>query len=120
MNRIIQDVFPATVAIASADFPVDLLDMQSQPPTKDTAYIATARVIVTDTEIMIVREASNGPFIAFREAIDPANFIKSSNPRTLDSRVVTLNGTKIVFRKDSACGCGSRLKSWHPYATMST
>lgn len=120
MPSVLHDVFPATVAITNAEFPTPVDELKSQPPTKGAAYIATARVVITSEHIIIARDSGNGPVVVFREGIDPTMFWKTRDARTTDSYVTTLSGKKVAYRKDSACGCGSRLKSWRPFANMSS
>jgi|GEM_PF-5769493 len=109
-----QDVFPATVVITAQDFPVAIAEMRSSPPTKDAASIQIARVIIDDTYITIARDDVNGPLVVFREAVNSDTHFKSQKPLSEDSYITTVSGKKIAFRKDSGCGCGSRLKSWNP------
>jgi len=120
MPSILHDVFPATVVITHAEFPTPIDELRSQPPTKGAAYISTARVVITSEHIIVARDSGNGPVVVFREGIDPALFYKTKDVRTIDSYVTTLSGKKIAYRKDTTCGCGSRLKSWRPFATMSS
>lgn len=118
MSSILLDVFPATVALSHADFAIPIEDMRSSPPTAGAASFGTARVVITNDRIIIARDAGSGPIVVFSEGIDPAQLQK--NPSQVDSYVTTLSGKKVVFRKDSACGCGSRLKTWRPFKTMSS
>lgn len=120
MPAIHQDVFPATVAVAAADFPTAVEELRSQPPTPGAAAVPVARVVVTEDRIIIARDNGSGPQVVFSEGIDPQQSFKSPSPRTQDSYVVTLTGKKVAFRKDAACGCGSRLKSWRPFKNMSS
>ena len=32
----------------------------------------------------------------------------------------TVSGKRFAFKKDTNCGCGSRLRSWNPYKTLSS
>jgi len=120
MPSVVHDVFPATVVITNADFPTPVGELRSQPPTKNAAYIAIARVVVTSEHIIVARDSQAGPVVVFREAIDPTLLYKTSDPRTKDSYVTTLSGKKIAYRKETSCGCGSRLKSWRPFSIMSS
>jgi hypothetical protein len=109
-----QDIFPVNVVFAAPDFPVAVGDMRSMPPTPDAAYVQTARVIITGDRIVVARDSNDGPQIVFQDRIDPTTHYKSPRPSEEDSYVTTVTGKKLAFRKDSACGCGSRLKSWNP------
>lgn len=119
MTSVVQDVFPATVAITQADFPVAVEDLRSQPPTKGAASLDTCRVVIATDRIIIARDGGKGPIVVFSEGIDISQFHKAADPRTQDSYVTTLSGKKVAFRKDSSCGCGSRLRSWRPFGTNS-
>lgn len=113
MPSIIADVFPATVALAQADFEVPIEELTSAPPTPGTIQINTSRVVLSQTRIVIGKDAPGGPQIVFSEEIVPGSYHKS--PHSRDSFVTTVSGKKIAFRKDSSCGCGSRLRSWRPF-----
>lgn len=109
------DVFPAFVAVLSANDPTPLLEMSSAPKRPEGAYqLNTARVVVFGGNITIAVDGSDGPRLVFNEKIVPTTHVKGATVRD-DSFVQTVSGTKIAYRKDSACGCGSRLKSWNPY-----
>lgn len=109
------DVFPAFVAILSASDPTPLTEMSSAPKRPEAAYqLNTARVVVFGGNVTIAVDGSDGPRLVFNEKIDPTSHVKGATVRD-DSYVQTVSGIKIAYRKDSACGCGSRLKSWNPY-----
>ena len=115
-----QDTFPATVALSAADFAVPIEEMTSRPPTPGAAPIATARVVITEDRIMIAKDTPQGPLVVFSEKIDPLTHFKASDSSQKDSYVTTVTGKRIVWRKDSSCGCGSRLRTWRPYKHLSS
>lgn len=115
MPTIRQDIFPSYVGIAPADNPTDINDLRSAPPTEGIVHLNIARVIVTAEEIIIAQDGPTGPVVVFSEAIDPAGHFIAASPREMDSYVTTVSGQKVVFKKDTACGCGSRLRSWAPF-----
>jgi hypothetical protein len=115
-----QDTFPATVALAASDFPMAIQDMTSQPPSPGAAPVVTARVVLSESRIWVVRDQPAGPMVVFSEAIDPSTHVKNSDASAKDSYVTTVSGKKVVWRKDSSCGCGSRLRTWRPYKYMSS
>ena len=117
---ITQDIFPATVVVAGSDLEIPVEELRSYPPTPGAASVTIARVVVTEDRIIIARDAGIGPQVVFSEGIDPTQHYKSPSPRNTDSYVVTLTGKKVAYRKDSSCGCGSRLKSWRPFKNMSS
>jgi hypothetical protein len=111
------DVFPAFVAILPAEDPTPLSEMSSAPKRPEGAYqLNAARVIIYNGNVTIALDGSDGPRLVFNEQIDPDSYIKGATVRD-DSFVQTISGKKIAYKKDSACGCGSRLKSWNPYRT---
>lgn len=91
--------------------------MRSFEPTQGSNYLEITRVIVTDTLILVAKDGNDGPQIVFRETYD--QFIPSDES-TKDSFVVTTSGKMIAFKKDTGCGCGSRLRGWNPYKTLNT
>lgn len=109
------DIFPAFVSITPADIDIELSELRSAPPSRGSFQVAIARVVITRDRVIVARDAGNGPEVVFSEPIDTTTYFKSQTPATQDSYVQTVSGKKIAFRKDSACGCGSRLRSWNPY-----
>jgi hypothetical protein len=116
-----QDVFPATVLLTAPDSTVDPLTLSSSPPTKGPEFraINTARVVVHQNKVLIATDGVHGPDVVFSEEIDPEQNYKNPD-RTGDSYVVTVSGARIVFKKDTTCGCGSRLRSWNPFRYASS
>lgn len=111
-----EDSFPATVVITAADFETPVEELRSRPPTKGAAALSITRVVVSSDRVYIATDAVAGPELVFSEGIDPATHFKGTT--TQDSYVTTLTGKKIAWRKDTACGCGSRLRSWRPFKMM--
>lgn len=117
--RILVDVFPAHVAIIAPGTleSVDLL--KSDPPTKEATYVQTARVVMTEEDIFIAIDSPQGPVIAFMESYLRENYYQPVT-KTDDHRVITSTGKMIAFKKDENCGCGSRLRGWNPYKTVTS
>ena len=118
--KILYDVFPAHVAAAAPDAISEPRTLSSKPTTEGAYYIQTARVLVTSTEIIIAQDTPNGATIIFREGYSDSptqSFFRSATPET-DSILITLSGKVVAFKKDTNCGCGSRLRSWNPYKTL--
>ncbi len=115
------DVFPAYVSVTPADVNISMGDLRSSPPSTGSFQISIARAVITGGRIIVAKDSLNGPVVVFSEEIDPTTYYKSDDIRTKDSYVQTVSGKKLAFKKDSACGCGSRLKSWSPgrYVTSS-
>jgi hypothetical protein len=115
------DLFPAFVIFTAADEPTPIQDMTSAPPSPRTARaFDKARVIVHENnKVMVAIDGDNGPRIIFQESYNSEDFIRSAN-RNEDSYLTTVSGKKLVFRRNDACGCGSRLRSWNPYRTLNS
>lgn len=111
-----EDVFPATLVVAAADFPVPVDELKSRPPTEGAASLPITRVVVSTDRILVLKDDVTGPMRVFDQAIDPASHYKGS--AHTDSHVTTLSGMKLAWRKDASCGCGSRLRSYRPYKHM--
>ena len=115
--QIIYDVFPAHFAIAAPDVYADVHTQTSSPPSADTYYLQTTRVIVTDTNITVAQDTPGGPQIMFNE---PYTLFEKSAAPAIDSYIVTKSGKTIAFKKDTNCGCGSTLRGWNPYRTLNS
>lgn len=113
--RVLHDVFPAHVGLCAPNVLDDVHKLRSNPTLPGTYYVGTARVVVTDTNITIAADSAEGPQIIFNERY--TFFEKSENPET-DSYVITESGKMVAYKKDTNCGCGSRLRSWNPYRTL--
>jgi hypothetical protein len=121
--KIQSDIFPCHVSVAPASFEDGNLELLQSHPQQDGAfYIQTARVIVITNDVdvpmvVIATDSPDGAQIVFQESIQ--EFIK--NPKQdEDSKVKTSSGKMLAFKKDTNCGCGSRLRSWNPYRTLSS
>lgn len=119
-HAIMHDVFPAYVVVVSPDDPTPVDEIHSAPPTPGAANFTIARVVVTKDKILIAVDANGGPRVIYEEGIQPETHFRASNPREKDSFVTTLSGQKIAYKKDTACGCGSRLRSWNPGGSIVT
>ena len=113
--KINYDVFPAHASVASASY-VGVL--QAHPPTDGTAYLQTSRVIVFSVEdaqvILIAQDTPEGAQVVFQEKISEFDLSDVQYFGT------TVSGKRFAFKKDTNCGCGSRLRSWNPYKTLSS
>ena len=115
MPKIILDRFPCHLAAVIPGELDALEDLRSYEPTPGAAYLEITRVILTETEIIVAVDGDTGPKIVFQEKYDVANL---SEKPTEDTRVVTVSGKMLAFKKDTGCGCGSRLRGWNPYKTL--
>jgi hypothetical protein len=114
--RILKDVFPAHLAVVAAGVLDDVYDLNSAPATKDAYYLATTRVIVTEELVVVAQDSPKGANIVFQEKYE--TFLSVKNDQ--DSRIITVSGKMLAFKKDSNCGCGSRLRAWNPYKTITS
>lgn len=115
MKKILMDRFPCHLAAIGEGKLDDITQLRSFEPTEGSNYLEITRVIITDSEILVAKDGNDGPIIVFKEKYD--EFYPSSKA-TEDSRVVTVSGKMLAFKKDTGCGCGSRLRGWNPYKTL--
>jgi hypothetical protein len=121
--KIQTDIFPCHVSVAPANFhDGDLQSLQSHPVQDAAFYLQTARVLVLTNDVdvlmvVIAQDSPEGAQIVFQESVQ--EYIPSANQEE-DSRVKTSSGKMLAFKKDTNCGCGSRLRSWNPYRTLSS
>jgi hypothetical protein len=112
--KIIRDTFPAHLAVVAANVLDDIYDLKSDPATKDAYYLATTRVIVTGEAVIVAQDSPQGAQIVFQEKYE--TFLPAKDGE--ENRVITISGKMLSFKKDTNCGCGSRLRSWNPYKTI--
>jgi hypothetical protein len=115
--KILLDVFPTNFAIVPPTILTDVHDLNPVSPPKGGALVQTTRVIVTDTHITVAQDAPGGAQIIFNERY---SLFEKATKDTETSYVITESGKAIAFRKDTNCGCGSRLRSWNPYKTLNS
>jgi hypothetical protein len=115
--RVLLDRFPCHLAAMAAGKIEDVTTMRSYEPTKGSKYLEITRVIITDEHVIVAKDGPEGPQIVFRETYE--EFIPSEKA-IQDSFVVTSSGKMLAFKKDTGCGCGSRLRGWNPYATLNS
>lgn len=115
--KILLDRFPCHLAAIAPGKVEDVTTMRSFEPTPGANYLEITRVIVTDEVIMVAKDGPTGPQIVFQERYQ--TFIASEKPAE-DSFVVTESGKMLAFKKDTGCGCGSRLRGWNPYKTLNS
>lgn len=115
--KILQDVFPANFTITPPNLLTDVHDLSPISPPPGGALVQTTRVIITETNITVAQDAPSGAQIIFNERY---TFFEKAKKDTETSYIITENGKFIAFRKDTNCGCGSRLRSWNPYKTLNS
>lgn len=116
MAKVLYDLFPAIVAVLPPHDPTPVEELSSAPATPGAYQVDRCRIIITDERIIIAKDSPEGPVPIFSEGYDysSGSFVKSQYPGD-DSTIITEMDKKLVFKKDDACGCGSRLRSWNPY-----
>lgn len=120
MSSVRHDVFPAFAIFTPADDPTPTEDMTSAPPFPKTGRsFDKARVVVYGDRVMVAIDGDTGPKIVFSEQYVHGTHFKSPD-KTKDSYITTVTGKKIAYRRNDACGCGSRLRSWNPYRTLNS
>jgi hypothetical protein len=117
MDKIILDRFPCHLIAVPAGFTDDVSTLSSYDPTPGATYLEITRVILTDKVIMVAKDSQEGPQIVFQERYSEVDVSKDPSK---DTRVTTESGKMLVFKKDTACGCGSRLRGWNPYRTLNS
>jgi hypothetical protein len=110
MTRKLVDMFPAHIAVFPADLATPIGDLRSAPPSPGGYKINTGRIILTSEQILIYRDAPEGPLQVMNSPIASTSYYQNPD-KSGDSYVLTRDGVRVVFRKDSNCGCGSRLRS---------
>lgn len=117
MTRVVLDRFPCHLVAVPAGFTDDVSTLRSYDPTPGAKYLEVTRVILTDQAIVVAKDGDNGPQIVFQERYETADI--SDDPKK-DTRVVTVSGKMLAFKKDTNCGCGSRLRGWNAYKTLNS
>jgi hypothetical protein len=115
--KLLQDIFPANFTITPPNLLTDVHDLSPVSPPKGGTLVQTTRVIITDTNITVAQDAPSGAQIIFNERY---SFFEKGSKETETSYIITESGKFIAFRKDTNCGCGSRLRSWNPYKTLNS
>lgn len=117
MAKIIFDKFPCHLVAVPAGFTEDVSTLRSYDPTPGAKYLEVTRVILTEDSVVIAKDGNSGPEIVFQERYESINIAK--DPKK-DSTVVTMSGKMLAFKKDTGCGCGSKLRGWNPYKTLNS
>lgn len=121
------DVFPATLVVAPASSPEPATVLRYPQPDDPDGHrlLQSVRVLVTDTHVYVFQDSAQGPRVVFAE---PAASYTPSTPlhqrRTRDASkpaeatVTTRTGKTLAFSRAGGCGCGSRLKTFDPFAVI--
>lgn len=108
------DVFPAILALVPADHDSAASELNPHAPIPGGVNLTTTRIVILNGRILIAKDAPEGPQVVFAENIDPITLHVERN----SGYVTTVSGKKLAWVKDTACGCGSRLRSWRPYKNV--
>ena len=73
------------------------------------------RVVIYNDQIIVAVDSPEGARIIFQEEYD--TFLKDLKG---ESKILTKSGKMLAFKRDTNCGCGSRLRSWNPTRTLKT
>jgi hypothetical protein len=92
-----RDTFPAIVDFTLND---------------NTHQLTITRVVINESNILIAKDTPKGPVVVYDQPYTSASW----NGKL--GTVEIADGTVITYRKDAACGCGSRLRSWNPYRNV--
>lgn len=117
--KITYDLFPAQVLVTAPN--AVTRDIYAELQVTDAHHyehsrrVEPVRVVLTDELIMVAADGANGPMLIFREKYLPDTLLLDKKGTT---RLITVNGKALAFRKDSGCGCGSMLRAWNPYKTL--
>ncbi len=113
--RIIFDVFPS-ILVAVSPGSVDTLDeVKVVPPTEGSYMVDKCRIVIDEDLVMVAVDSPEGARVIFQE--EYATFDKDLKG---ESKIVTKSGKMLAFKRDTNCGCGSRLRSWNPTRTLNT
>ena len=99
--RLVYDLFPAVLTVSS--------------PDGSSGRVGACRVLLTADVLVAVVDSPTGPQVVFREGY--TSFDRAPATTGL-STVVTASGRTLTLTKDTACGCGSRLRSWNPLGAL--
>jgi len=113
--KILFDMFPAVLVAAAPGLVENLDQIKVVPPTEGAFMVDKCRVVVDSDLIIVAVDSPEGARVIFQEEYDV--FI---NNRSGESKIVTKSGKMLAFKKDTNCGCGSRLRSWNPIRTLNT
>ena len=91
-NFIRVDIFPANVTVNGVD---------SYSPS---------RAIVTDDAIHVYQDAPGGPTEVYTTRLDDFE-----GRRNIGYTITGANGDTVSLTSASGCGCGSRLRGYHPF-----
>ena len=87
------------------------LDLFPASATVGDETYAPARIVVTDDSVHVYVDAPGGPVEAYTARLEDF-----SGRRTTGYTATIDGGSVVQINRASGCGCGSRLKSFRPFA----
>jgi hypothetical protein len=106
------DVFPAVVKLAAPGSLEDYTQLQTTGDApQGTRKVDRSRVVIIENVLLIAQDAPEGPKVVFKEKVEEM----SQEGKT--THILTVSGKIIAVKRDSNCGCGSRLRGWNPYGS---
>ncbi len=73
------------------------------------------RIVIDEDLIMVAVDSPEGARVIFQE-----EYVTFEKDLKGESKIVTKSGKMLAFKRDTNCGCGSRLRSWNPTRTLNT
>lgn len=110
--RVRSDVFPATVTVTS-------------PESQTPQVFDKSRVILTMDTAYVFQDSPTGPALVYSAPVNeydpgvPIHRRTRGTPARMPSATLS-DGSSLTFVSSSGCGCGSRLKSFDPFSSITT
>lgn len=126
-HRIRADVFPAVLTVSPPDAPAPA-DSTSLHPTQ--RRLDKVRVVVTLDAVYVFQDHHQGPQLIFSERLSSytpppppsraGRALPNSRTPPRQATLQTDSGKTLAFYRDGHCGCGSRLKGFNPFDSITT
>lgn len=126
--RVRADVFPAVLTVSPPSAPTPATSL-SPLPGAPSRTLEKVRVIVTLDAVYVFQDASPGPALIFSERLadytPPQKPPPRSSPAQLralrrEATLTTDSGKTLAFHRSDNCGCGSRLRGFDPFDSITT
>lgn len=115
-SRVRADVFPAVLTVTS-------------PDGAETRTLEKVRVVVSADSVYVFQDSSTGPQVIFAERMarytppppkksQTIRSLASTPPEQRGATALTDSGKTLSFHRSQNCGCGSRLRSFDPFAAI--
>lgn len=109
------DVFPAVLQITGSD--------------DESRTVDKVRVIITEgtpDKVLVFQDASTGPSLIYSAEVTgytppkTAMRLREMHQPEFTTHAITTPTTTLTVTKSGGCGCGSRLKSFNPFPTITS